>query len=352
MRYGTKSAIATACLVFAGSLSAFGSSANAETFTMRIVHAYPEHTQHGRNMEFFREKAHEYTDGRLQVTIFPNAQLGPIGQEASMVRSGTVDATYNISGILEGVDPAEAMWNIPFLMSLAPGQGEHMRRVMLDETVNNILTRRMAERGFKRLGHIPTLTGFMIVANNVRPVETLEDMRGLRIRSPGGLMGELYLQNLGASPMTVAGAEVPVALQQGLVDGLVTTPVHYHDARWHTRYMTLPFYGGYGLTFVANLRWWEGLPDDIQEILLERVIPATQEYAYNAVIDLENAYIQEMQAEPYNVSITWLDAEEMERFSDAVHEAAIARFVDVVGADGQELVDRVIELGEGITIER
>ena len=148
------------------------------------------------------------------------------------------------------------------------------------------------------------------------------------------------------------GHLVPVDPLEGLVDGLVTTPVHYHDARWHTRYMTLPFYGGYGLTFVANLRWWEGLPDDIQEILLERVIPATQEYAYNAVIDLENAYIKEMQAEPYNVSITWLDAEEMERFSDAVHEAAIARFVDVVGADGQELVDRVIELGEGITIER
>ncbi|MBE0590950.1 MAG: TRAP transporter substrate-binding protein, partial [Gemmatimonadales bacterium] len=319
---------------------------------MRIVHAYPEHTQHGKNMAFFKEEAEAYTDGRLKVTVYPNAQLGPITQEASMVLSGTVEATYNLGGILEGVDPAEAIWNVPFLVKVAPGKGEHMRRMMYDETINEILSRRFAERGFMRLGHIPTLTGFMLVANNVRPVEKVEDMKGLRIRHPGGLMGELYISSLGASPMTVAGAEVPVALQQGVVDGLVTTPIHYHDARWHTKYMSLPFYAGYGLPFAASMRWWKSLPKDIQDILLNKVIPETQKFAYDAVIELENQYVKDIQAAPYNVSITWVSAQEMEKFTAMVREPAIKRFVEKVGPDGQKLVDQVLRLGEDISVDR
>jgi TRAP-type C4-dicarboxylate transport system substrate-binding protein len=192
----------------------------------------------------------------------------------------------------------------------------------------------------------------MVVGNNVRAIEKLDDVKGLRIRHPGGLMGELYIKNIGASPMTVAGAEVPVALQQGVVDGLVTTPVHYHDARWHTKFMTLPFYAGYGLPFFTSLRWWDGLPKDIQEIIEGKAVPETQEFAYKAVNDLENRYIKEMQQPPYNVKISWLSPEEMERFAAKVRDPAIERFVKAVGPEGQQMVDQVKKLGEGIEIKR
>ena len=345
--------LASAALALTAGISPGKMSAQAaDTYEMRIVHAYPEHTQHGRNMEFFKKKVEEHTNDRVKVTIYPNAQLGPITQEVSMVLAGTVEASYNLSGILEGVDPAEAIWNIPFLLKVAPGQGEHMRRVMYDETVQGILARRLAAKGLKRLGHVPTLTGFMLVGNNVRPVEKLEDIKGLRIRHPGGLMGELYIKSLGGSPMTVAGAEVSVALQQGVVDGLVTTPLHYHDARWHTKYMTLPFYASYGLPFVASLSWWESLPADIQNAIVNKVIPETQEHAYKAVIDLENSYIEAMQKPPYNVKINWVSPAEMDRFTAQVRDKAIERFVEAVGPDGQRLVDQVLQLGEGISIER
>ena len=355
MAFMRKMTLTAAVMALAAGVGLGAMSARAvaqDTYQMRIVHAYPEHTQHGRNMAFFKEKVEDYTEGRVEVTIYPNAQLGPITQEVSMVLAGTVEASYNLSGILEGVDPAEAIWNIPFLLKVAPGQGEHMQRVMYDEAIQGILARRLAAKGLKRLGHVPTLTGFMLVGNNVRPVEKLEDLEGLRIRHPGGLMGELYIKELGGSPMTVAGAEVPVALQQGVVDGLVTTPVHYHDARWHTKYMTLPFYASYGLPFVASLRWWDSLPADIQDIIENKAIPETQAYAYDAVIELENRYIEEMQKPPYNVEISWVSPSEMDRFTIQVRDKAIERFVEAVGPDGQELVDQAMRLGEGITIQR
>jgi len=319
---------------------------------MRIAHAYPDHTQHGRNMTFFKQKVEELTGGRIAVTIHPNAELGPITQEITMVLSGTVDASFNIGGIVEGIDPAEAIWNIPFLMKVAPGQGEHVRRVMYDKMIQDLLSRRQAAKGLKRLGHVPTLNGFMVVGNNVRAVEKVEDIKGLRIRHPGGLMGELYIKSIGASPMTVAGAEVPVALQQGVVDGLVTTPVHYHDARWHTKHMTLPFYAGYGQPFVASLRWWKTLPGDIQDIIGNKAIPETQEFARKSVDELEKRYVAEMQKAPYNVKISWLPPAELERFAAMVREPAIERFNKAVGPDGQVLIDQVRKLGEDIEITR
>lgn len=328
-------------------------SAWAQTkYRMRIAHAYPDHTQHGRNMAFFKKQVEELTNGRVAVTIHPNAELGPITQEITMVLSGTVDASYNIGGVVEAIDPAEAIWNLPFLMKVAPGQGEHVRRVMYDKMVQGILTKRQAAKGLKRLGHIPTLNGFMVVANNVRAVEKLDDMKGLRIRHPGGLMGELYIKSIGASPMTVAGAEVPVALQQGVVDGLVTTPVHYHDARWHTKFMTLPFYAGYGQPFIASLRWWKSLPQDIQDIIESKAIPQTQEFARKAVDELEVRYVKEMQAAPYNVKISWLAPADLETFAEKVREPAVQRFIKAVGPEGQQLVDQVKKLGEGIEIKR
>lgn len=303
-------------------------------------------------MAFFKQKVEELTNGRVAVTIHPNAELGPITQEITMVLSGTVDASFNIGGIVEGVDPAEAIWNIPFLMKVAPGQGEHVRRVMYDKTIQDLLSKRQAAKGLKRLGHVPTLNGFMVVGNNVRAVEKVEDIKGLRIRHPGGLMGELYIKSIGASPMTVAGAEVPVALQQGVVDGLVTTPVHYHDARWHTKHMTLPFYAGYGQPFIASLRWWKALPADIQDIIESKAIPETQEFARKSVDELENRYVEEMQKAPYNVKISWLPPDELEKFAALVREPAIERFNKAVGPDGQVLIDQVRKLGEDIEIKR
>ncbi len=352
MRFMTKLAMAAAGLAFVAGMAPGIMSAQAQdSFEMKIVHGYPVHTQHGRNMETFKRIAEEKTGGRLKVTLYPNAELGPISQEFNMVMAGTVNATYNLGGILESVDPAAAIWNMPFLMKVAPGQGEHMKRVMESDTVSEILDRRLQQKGLKSLGHIPTLTGFMLVGNNVRPVKSQADMEGLKIRHPGGLMGELYIKSLGGSPMTIAGAEVPVALQQGVVDGLVTTPIHYHDAKWHTKYMTLPFYAGYGLPFVANLEWWQSLPQDLRDTLVNEVIPAVQAQAYEEVIALENSYIEEMQKEPYNVQIDWIAPGDLEVLAAPVREAAIEKFVGAVGEDGQMLVDEVNKLGEGIELD-
>jgi TRAP-type C4-dicarboxylate transport system substrate-binding protein len=321
-----------------------GQPAQGAPIEMRIAHAYPEHTQHGRNMNFFKSKVEEYTKGQLKVTIYPSASLFPIDKEIPMLLAGTIEACYSINGVTEAVEPAEAIYNIPFLMKVSPGDSRHLRAAMASPKVEGILVQRFEKRGIKRLGNVPTLFGFFIVGNNRRPVEKFEDMKGLKIRHPGGMMGPLYIGATGASAMTVPGTEVPVALNQGVVDGLVTTIVHYHDARWHTKYVTLPFYAGYTLPFLANLKWWNSLPAEIRQTVERKVMPELMEFAFKEVTEREKSYVDEVQKPPYNVKITTLSDQEMERWAKAIRDKAVDTFIKKVGADGKVMVEEFSRL--------
>jgi TRAP-type C4-dicarboxylate transport system substrate-binding protein len=139
--------------------------------------------------------------------------------------------------------------------------------------------------------------------------------------------------------MTVLGTEVLVALNQGVVDGLVTTIVHYHDARWHTKYVTLPFYAGYTLPFLVNLKWWDNLPGDIRQTVEKKVMPELMDFAFKEVTDREKSYVNEIQKPPYNVKITTLSDQEMERWTKAIRDKAIDTFVKKIGADGKVMVE-------------
>jgi len=200
-------------------------------------------------MRKFEELAEQYTDGRLEVTIFSAASVCSISKEIETVLGGGAEACYNIGGIVESIDPAEAIWTIPFLFRTALGDCRHIRKAFLDTRIEGVLKERQMAKGLYRLGTPCTVDGFLI-ANNVHPIKKLEDFEGLKMRHPGGMMGELFMRGLGASPIVVPGAEVPVALETGVVDGLTTVPLHYFDARWITKYASIPCWNTYSLPFM------------------------------------------------------------------------------------------------------
>lgn len=333
------------CLVLFVFSLMLGQPAECAPIEMRIAHAYPEHTQHGRNMNFFKTKVEEYTKGQIKVTIYPSASLFPIDKEVPMMLAGTMEACYNIGGVIETFEPAEAIYNIPFLMKFGSvGDSRHLQAMMKSPNVEGILVTRFEKRGIKRMGNVPTLFGLFIAANNKRPVEKMEDLKGLKIRHPGGMMGPLYIGGMGASAMTVPGTEVPVALNQGVVDGLVTTIVHYHDARWHTKYLTMPFYTGYTLPFLVNLKWWKGLPEDIRQTIDKKVMPELMDFAFKEVTQREKDYVNEIQKAPYNVKVSFFSDQEMERCAKIVRDPAIDKFVKAIGPDGKTMVEETLKL--------
>lgn len=325
-------------------------SADEETYVMRLAHGYPDTTNHGRNALYFKEAVEKYTNGRVEVKLYSNAQLGPINRELSMCLAGDIDATYNIGGIVETVDPAEAIYQIPFLVTSEPGVGDYAYAMKDNENIEGVLRSRQAELGFYRLGNLPSLFGFFTVANNVRPVDKLADAAGLKIRSSGGMMGNLFIESMKASPITIAGAEVPVALSQGVVDGMISHIAHYHDSKWHTKYITFPYWCGYSNPILVNLEWWEKLPADLQEIIAEKAFPETQEYAWEAMKTHDIECLEAIQKEPYNVKVSYLDTNDpaVIKWMEDVQKKGIEEFIKVVGSDAQGLIDETIKVGENL----
>lgn len=317
--------------------------------TMRIIHAYPEVTQHGRNMLKFKELTEKYTEGRIKVEIFPAASVCPIDKEIPTVLAGGAEASYNIGGIVETIDPAEAIWTIPFLFRTAPGDVRHIRKAFIGSKIEKILRERQMKKGLYRLGNVCTVDGFMICANNVRPIKKAEDIKGLKLRHPGGMLGHIYWKSLGASPIVIRGAEVPVALETGVIDGLTTVPLHYHDARWHTKYLTLPYWCTYSLPFLVNLSWWNKLPADIRDIIEKKVMPELHEYAFSSVERLTIKALEEMSKPPFNVQIYVMPEEEIQRLKEVTQPPAIEKYKEAVGA---ALADELIEEARKLAPEK
>ncbi len=312
---------------------------------IRIIHAYPETTQHGRNMLKFKELAEKYTEGRVEVTIFPNASVCPITKEVQTVLGGGAEICYNIGGIIEAIDPAEAIWTIPYLFRNAPGDCRHIRKAFLDPRLEGVLHERQLKKGLWRLGTPCTVDGFLIACNK-HPIKTLEDFKGLKMRHPGGIMGPIFFDKLGCSAITVPGTEVPVALETGVVDGLTTVPLHYFDARWITKYVTIAYWNTYSLPLLANLEWWNSLPKDIQDIITNKVMPELMEYSFSEVEKRTPKVIEEIQKPPYNVEVYYPPKEEIKRWRDATQPACIEKFKELVG---EELAMSMINAAKELT---
>lgn len=318
-------------------------------YVLRVMHAYPETSQHGRNMFFFRDIVAKETGGRIEVKIYPNGQLGAIDKEVGMVQSGAVEGAYAINGTLETIEPLEAIYTLPFFWKSRPGSSEQYHvATKYDSAIENFLREKQKAKGIYRLASVNTQNGQFIVANNVREVKKPEDMVGLKLRHSGGMVATLALASFGAIPITMSGGEVPVALSQKVIDGMQSGVLHYHDSRWHTKYITANYQKCYSLPLILNLKWFESLPKDLQDILQHKVAPQLQAYANKETSDGEAKALEIMQKEPFNVKVTILSDEEIEKYwanHNNIREEGIKLYLSKTGPDGQKLIDEVKRIG-------
>ncbi len=319
-----------------------------KVYTMKLAHSYPDTTQHGRNSIYFKELVEKETNGRVIVDIYPNSQLGTIDKEVGMVQSGTVEAALSIEGMVEAIEPLAAIYTLPFLWNTKPGDSEQYDILnQWDSLIETTLREKLIEKGIYRLGVLNTQYGHYILGNNAREIKKPEDMAGLKVRHPGGMFGKLVLDKLSANAVTVAGPEVPVALTQGIVDGLQSATLHSYDAKWITDYLTATNVRCYDIPLIVNLDWWDSLPEDLQDIIQTKVMPKAIEYANTETAKLEKEALEKLQSE-YGVKVYLIPDDELEDWANYnnIREDAIKMYVEAAGSEAQKLVDEVIRVGD------
>jgi tripartite ATP-independent transporter DctP family solute receptor len=207
----------------------------ADAVTMRLGSDSPIGDSHSAGPVKFKELVEAKTDGRVKITIFPNAQLGDNAAMNNAVKAGTLDGNYSDVGIFSSAVPSIDVVSLPFLFpktedAIAAFYGK----------LGDVL-RPKVEAAFagKILGW--GTDGVRNMWNNRHPIKTVDDVKGLKMRVQASQVHKDTYAALGALPTPVAFNELYTALQTHVVDGADNGIVDMLSFKFYqvTKYLTM-----------------------------------------------------------------------------------------------------------------
>ena len=205
----------------------------SDTTTIRLAHALnTSHPVH-EAMIFMADLANEKSDGKLQIIVYPNQQLGSEREILELVQIGSVGMTKISSAALENFVPEMQVFSLPYLF----GDQAHIESVLNGEIGQELL---LAGEPYWLRGLTYYDAGKRSFYTMDRPIETPDDLQGMNIRVMQSQMAVNMMRELGGSPTPISFGELYTALQQGVVDGAENNPPsfltsrHYEVAKYYS----------------------------------------------------------------------------------------------------------------------
>ena len=203
------------------------------------------------------------TDGKFELKLFANNQLGSSSDQVSQTRSGAIDFFMSSGGILSPVVPAAAINAVGFAFK----DYDAVWRAM-DGPVGSHVREELLKRGLIGFDKVWD-NGFRHVTTAERIVKTPEDMKGFKIRVPLAPLYAGMFKALDASPTSINLNEVYSALQTKIVDGQENPVSVISSGKFYEVQKTLSLTGHIwdGAWLIANQKSFEALPPDIQQVV-------------------------------------------------------------------------------------
>jgi len=185
---------------------------------------------------------------------------------------------------------------------------------------------------------------------STRPVESLADFKGLKVRVYGSYQPRA-MEAVGAVPVTLSYGEILDGLQKGVIDATLINPINgrdnaYGDVAKHVTMMGagLGVWLNAGLGFAINLDTWNGLPTDVKRIMLEEARKIELGYAEDADNVALPKAIEDLKAA--GLTIHELPASEMKKWAELSPDffSEVAAQLDGLGLPGDEAIKRYKEL--------
>ena len=258
--YSRRSFIQGTSALVAAPLILHSSKASAAPVTFKLGHSGSQEWQGNLWAKNFADAlAQKVSD--FKVEIYPNAQLGQDPALAQAVKLGTLDITVN-GPMLQQYVPSLAVMDLPFLYRTLADAHKWQ-----DGSVGAKIKADCDSAGFHFLGWIDI--GMRSVTNNRRPIETVADFKGLKIRVPPGKIFVNTFQALGASVQSINFGELYTALQQGVVDGQENPPTTIRVQKFYEvqKYLSLTRHIASFAFAVMNKSVFDKQPENIRQAL-------------------------------------------------------------------------------------
>ncbi|HBL36095.1 MAG TPA: C4-dicarboxylate ABC transporter substrate-binding protein [Firmicutes bacterium] len=259
-------------------------------YTLRLAHICNEGHPIHQGALLFKKTVEEKTNGAVKIQIFPNATLGSAPEFTEQIAVGAVDLGLCTSGQLQVFVPEYAVVMIPFLFE----DFDHAHRT-LDGEAGQLLAEKAEKKGFMVLGDWEW--GFRAITNSKRPINTPEDLRGLKMRVPSEMQLQETFKALGSHNTVVAFPELYMALAQGVVDGQCNPISTIYDQKFYEsqKYLAITNHSYNSEMLIMSKRVYDRLPSNYQKILKDAAIEAAP-LVRRLTAESEQGLIDEMKA--------------------------------------------------------
>jgi tripartite ATP-independent transporter DctP family solute receptor len=210
--------------------------------------------------------------GRVDITVFPNNQLGGDTAMLGQLRTGALSMMTLDGGILSGVVPVAAIQSVGFAFK-TPQEALAAYDGALGASVRDEIT----AKGMHPFDLIWE-NGMRQITSSTKPIVSVADLGNFKIRTPAAKISLDLFKELGASPTPINFNELYTALQTHVVDGQENPPANIMVARFYEvqKYMSLTAHQWSGYWLLMNADVWKSLPDDIQSIVTKNAALAAR----------------------------------------------------------------------------
>ena len=284
--------------------------ASANTPTHPIVMAMVE----------FGDIMYEKSGGRIVLDVFHSAQLGSERDIVEGMMLNTIQFAAITSAPLSGFTDAYTIFDLPFLFeSLEEG------RMVTDSPLGDELLLAMTDIGLLGLSWFEH--GMRNITNSVRPINTPEDLQGIRIRTMENPMHMEAFRVMGADPVPMAFGELFTALQQGALDAQENPVVNIHSSAFYEvqTYLTMSGHVYAPAPMLVSLPWFNSLPADLQEVVREAAVEA-QAWMRDMNDQMHIIYLEELV--DFGMIVGEVDVAPFAEATRSVHDMFVGDLVD------------------------
>lgn len=234
-----------------------GTGASAQE-KLRIVGNFAKEHPSSQAMLLFQAEVARLSNSQATVDIFDNMQLGGAKENVDGTRAGTVFATWVGMAFLSRTVPELEAVSLPFMF---PSREAAFK--VIDGPVGKLLDQKLGEKGFALLGFMEL--GSRQVTNSKRPIKTLEDFKGLKIRLQPNETHLATFRALGANAVAMDIKELYSAMQQGVVDGQENPFINIQTSRYFEvqKYLTKTDHFFDFIAVVANKKQIDAMKPEI-----------------------------------------------------------------------------------------
>lgn len=239
--------------------------------TLRSADIHPDGYPTVESVKYFGEIIEKKSYGKYKVQVFSSGQLGGEKDTIEQTRFGVIDLNRVNTAPFNNLIPETAVLGMPFLFRST----DHMYKVV-DGPIGAEIAKAFEPHGLVVLGFFDS--GARSMYNSKKPIKTLDDMKGMKIRVQQSDLFIAMINALGANATPMPFGELYSGLQTGLVDGAENNYPSYDSVKHYevAKYYSLTEHSLAPEVFVMSKRAFDKLSPDEQKMFKEAGLEATK----------------------------------------------------------------------------